>query len=52
MLPLADTRDGTVDLALDSLRVVAFNTALAKYSAAVKAYLSDMTLPCRSLSGG
>jgi len=27
MLPLADTRDGTVDLALDPLRVVAFNTA-------------------------
>jgi hypothetical protein len=27
MLPVADSRDGTVDLALDSLRVVAFNTA-------------------------
>jgi len=26
-LPLADTRDGTVDLVLDPLRVVAFNTA-------------------------
>jgi hypothetical protein len=27
MLPLADSRDGTVDLVLDPLRVVAFNTA-------------------------
>ena len=27
MLPLADSRDGTVYLVLDSLRVVAFNTA-------------------------
>jgi hypothetical protein len=27
MLPLADCRDGTVDLVLDPLRVVAFNTA-------------------------
>ena len=27
MLPLADSRDGTVDLVLDQLRVVAFNTA-------------------------
>jgi hypothetical protein len=27
MLPLADTRDGTVYLVLDPLRVVAFNTA-------------------------
>jgi hypothetical protein len=27
MLPLADSRDGTVDLVLEPLRVVAFNTA-------------------------
>jgi hypothetical protein len=27
MLPLADSRDGTVYLVLDPLRVVAFNTA-------------------------
>ena len=27
MLPLADCRDGTVDLVLEPLRVVAFNTA-------------------------
>jgi hypothetical protein len=27
MLPLADSRDGPVDLVLDPLRVVAFNTA-------------------------
>ena len=27
MLPLADSRDGTVDLVLDPLRVAAFNTA-------------------------
>ena len=27
MLPLADSRDGTVYLVLDALRVVAFNTA-------------------------
>ncbi len=27
MLPLAGSRDGTVDLVLDPLRVVAFNTA-------------------------
>src|SRR6516225_4952080 len=27
MLPLADSRDGTVDLVLDPLRAVSFNTA-------------------------
>src|SRR5260370_14768462 len=30
MLPLADSRDGTVDLVLDPLRVVAFNTCIVR----------------------
>ncbi len=32
MLPLADSRDGTVDLVLDPLRVVAFMRKPAKYA--------------------
>ena len=38
MLPLADSRDGTVYLVLDPLRVVAFNTA--------DGWMRDVTASC------